>query len=324
MGNDTTPEQITAQDEFDEAIISDPVQRHGYVRVYRAVIKDAGLEAALLYGVLEDYAMLSIRNRRACVPTQANLAERIGVPVRSVQRWTAKLRERGWITTAKLSNGRMRYTITSAEERQLLVNNPPAKSGGRVGVDNNPPAKSGGSHPPKMAAAYNKQDQARTNNPPTPHEPPASESKDSISQIQSKPEMGVSDGGATEKTGVPKSDATPKNPGLMGREMQHDYWNNPKFGEQRQTFFRAVFNLYPKREQEASAMAAWRQVVGARLDGKGKDDPMLRAIWFAAQWYARKVKHEGTDDKYITSFPNWIRGERWLDAPESVREGKPQ
>ena len=148
MTDDTTPQQ--ASTELDEGAIDNPLQRDGYVRVYRAVRDSTNLEAAYLYGVLEDYIQLSRRNRRPCVPLLADLASHMKTSERSVERHLAKLRDAGWLKTQKLTTGRLRYILT----------NPPAKNGDR------PPANNGDSHPPKVAAAISNPDSANQNNPP--------------------------------------------------------------------------------------------------------------------------------------------------------------
>lgn len=74
-----------------------PLQQYGYVRCYRAVIHSCGLDAAYLYGLLEDYAQLGARSGRGCVPSQKTLAGKMGCTRETVRVKLNTLRDHGWV-----------------------------------------------------------------------------------------------------------------------------------------------------------------------------------------------------------------------------------
>lgn len=87
------------------------VQQFGYIRCYRAVMHDCGIAAAVLYGILEDYAQLSARNKRDCTPSQEKLAHLLGVRRATVNDLLGKLRAAGWITTEGGAGRPLRYLL---------------------------------------------------------------------------------------------------------------------------------------------------------------------------------------------------------------------
>jgi hypothetical protein len=108
--NDSTEEDFP-QEELQSTHIQNRMQRRGYIRAYRAIIEDCGIDAAVLYGVLEDYSRLSFRTGRDCVPLLADLAKKTTIPERSLKRALAKLKESGWIEVRKGVGARNFYTL---------------------------------------------------------------------------------------------------------------------------------------------------------------------------------------------------------------------
>jgi hypothetical protein len=100
---------------------------------------------------------------------------------------------------------------------------------------------------------------------------------------------------------------------MSSLERSNDYWIEGGGG--RHAMFEAIFNLYPKRENELNCMAAWRLKFGTMLDG---DEPEAHALWDAiyqgVQRYAALVKKERRESQYILGMVKWIRDERWNDA----------
>lgn len=74
-------------------------QQYGYIRCYRAVVRDCGIAAAYLYGILEDYAQLGARNGRPVMPSHDHLATLMQVHRNTIPGHLGKLREAGWITS---------------------------------------------------------------------------------------------------------------------------------------------------------------------------------------------------------------------------------
>lgn len=74
-----------------------PLQQYGYVRCYRAVVQACGVQAAYLYGLLEDYVQMGARTKRGCVPSHEHLAGLMGVHRNTVVSLMQKLRDAGWV-----------------------------------------------------------------------------------------------------------------------------------------------------------------------------------------------------------------------------------
>lgn len=287
--DDTRPE-VPSQ-EF-EVEIENPVQAFGYVRVYRAIRDAVGMDAAYLYGVLEDYAQMSHRNRRLCTPTHDDLAKHMSTSTRTIERHVATLRNSGFIGTRKLPNGRMAYTVKM----------PPAKNGGRV----DPPAKNGGSQPPNVAGAI-KQEQVS--------KPEEKENTKEKETPTNKP----------QDTGTKKLGTTQETLARVGlsKEMTMPYWQG-ELGMARKRAFQLIFEMFPKQGEEQSSMAAWRQTIATRLDPPATEEKqeLWNAMFMGVQWFARKMADEKRERQYINGFPKWIREELWNDAPAELRARK--
>lgn len=89
-----------------------PLQEQGYYRVYRAIVEQSGVDEALLYGILEDLAQVSARNKRTLSPSHKFLADAMGCGARSIKSYLDTLQDGGWITwePGKTSNT---YTLCS-------------------------------------------------------------------------------------------------------------------------------------------------------------------------------------------------------------------
>jgi len=76
-------------------IIENEALRHGFTQIPNYVLRDRSLSLAarLVYTMLLSYAWQEER----CFPGQARLAADLGVDERSVRRYLAELRERGYV-----------------------------------------------------------------------------------------------------------------------------------------------------------------------------------------------------------------------------------
>jgi hypothetical protein len=276
VNKDTTSDQEADRREVPnqelEIDVDNPIQAEGYVRVYRAVRRSVGPEAAYLYGVLEDYFQLSRRNRRPCTPSQADLATHMGTSDRQLRRYLTTLEEKGWIETKQITGNRTKYTIKQTGQFCPV-----------------PPRENVQSDRTEMSSPNNKNNLANQ-----------------TKQIKENPKE--------------------KNVGtnnLDNKELGLDYWKGP-MGKHRLGAFQLVFDLYPRSDQIQSAMAAWRQTFGERLDlpVTPSMDRLYKSICAGANWYAELCKREKRELKFITAFPKWIRDELWNDAPEHVRVEK--
>lgn len=108
-----------------------PTQQYGYIRCYRAVMKDCGVAAAALYGILEDYAQLSARNKQDCAPSHEKLGELLGVHRNTVIGLLKKLKDAKWVEWDERSGGQNVYHLpartlhkNSAPPAQELCNTP--------------------------------------------------------------------------------------------------------------------------------------------------------------------------------------------------------
>lgn len=89
-----------------------PLQQHGYIRTYRAIVHDCGLIAAVVYGCLEDYAQMGERTGRGCVPSHKTIAKALEVSVDTIQRAMNKLRDAGYIAwEPEYEGGPNTYTL---------------------------------------------------------------------------------------------------------------------------------------------------------------------------------------------------------------------
>jgi biotin operon repressor len=105
----------------------------------------------------------------------------------------------------------------------------------------------------------------------------------------------------------------------LAREGDHSYWTHATYGARRKKAFEIIAQLHPNPEGGNRSLQAWREIIGTRLDDPNPDGALWDSIFQGVQWYAKKVKDEGTEAKYIKSLWRWIAEERWMDAPASIR-----
>jgi DNA-binding transcriptional regulator YhcF (GntR family) len=75
----------------------DPLQRYGYVRVYRFLVGEYNQSTAYVYGVMEWLAQVSEKNGRPMSPSLEWIAKQADVSERTVQRALGVLKDGGWI-----------------------------------------------------------------------------------------------------------------------------------------------------------------------------------------------------------------------------------
>lgn len=97
--------QVMPREVGGETVAENPLQQQGYVRVYRAVAAACGMEAAMVYGILENYAQMGERSGRGCIPSHAALAREMGCSSRSVIRYLAALRDAGYVSWEATGEG---------------------------------------------------------------------------------------------------------------------------------------------------------------------------------------------------------------------------
>jgi hypothetical protein len=86
-------------------------QQYGYIRCYRAVVRDCGVMAAYLYGILEDYVQLGVRNGRPVVPSHDHLAKLMDCHRNTIITLMKKLRETGWVVQRETLGGTNEYFL---------------------------------------------------------------------------------------------------------------------------------------------------------------------------------------------------------------------
>lgn len=268
----------------------DDLQAGGFHQLHNAILSECGLEAAALYGVLESYGRMNRLDE-----TQSDIAKVLGISERNLRTRLTDLKDKGWIRTQAVAGNRTRYYLTNAAQRRKIRE------------------ENGGAANP---ATLIQTDSDRRDVPlrPATGAGPTYKEKKNEKETGAPPISGSGQGG----NGATSPGAQTKVP--VSREKA-TYWTDPSWGNVRDYQFTTVFNLYPKNDGEQSARHAWERRIGTRLDTT-EVTPLWLALQLAAQWYADKVRTEETPDKFITSFPNWIAGEKWNDAPRWVREGK--
>lgn len=258
---------------------------------------------------------------RTCHPSLDTLGDAMGGMSRdSAKRAVKRLQDIGLLHVERpVKQGRGMASI-------YTLSQPPKKGGthaplpGKGGHPCTPSQPKGGQEAPqKGGTGY----APLTNNPTgnkknnTPHVRAQARARE---EPQARPsgagdqEQGTDQGGTNQTEPVSKLNGTSK-------EAGHPYWTDPEQGAHRLGCFGEVFAVYPRDDGEASAMAAWRQVIGTRLD-QGGDGDLAGVIWRAVNWYAAKMRKERQEPRFIPSFANWIRQEAWNDAPATIRAGK--
>jgi hypothetical protein len=103
-------------------------------------------------------------------------------------------------------------------------------------------------------------------------------------------------------------DAPPSPP--TGREIDLAYWRDHDAA--RAKLFHACLDEYPKRDHIDDAMGQWRETIGTTMDGQ---PDALQVIWSGIQVWKQYWEREQTESKFIPSFRNWLRAERWKERP---------
>lgn len=91
-------ESTTPDGDFTTVQAVNPLQHYGYVRVYHAVVQSCGIQAAFLYGILEQYAQIGAHTGKGAIPSHAILAQKMNCGVRSIANYLDQLRESKWIS----------------------------------------------------------------------------------------------------------------------------------------------------------------------------------------------------------------------------------
>lgn len=298
--NTTAPGQEDGQIDPgpDESTIGGNLQSLGFYQSHRVIVRDCGWPAANLYAVLESYAQLSARYGKHCTPKQSALCEEMRCGESKLREILSVLVSCGWVETKSIAGNRTRYHLNSDAQRQayLTKTGRPVKTKGLTQNDSDP--RKSRVQNLDFQGSYNIQDRNKEIETEAP----------SISG-QNQGENGARPGGAETKTRVSNQNVT--------------YWTDPEWGERRAFQFQTIFDFYPKQDGEQTARQAWERRIGKRLDVRPMEaDPFWKSLCFAAQWFRDEVARNKTEPKFITSFPNWIAGEKWNDAPRWVREGK--
>jgi hypothetical protein len=95
-------------------------QQRGYIRTYRAITDECGPTAAMIYGMLEDYAQLGAETGMGCVPSHSTIAKKLHVHRNTVMNHLEKLRDAGWVTWERTKkHGVNRYILLSKSNPDL-------------------------------------------------------------------------------------------------------------------------------------------------------------------------------------------------------------
>jgi hypothetical protein len=158
MVADTMPEDQPFEVEAVSAF-----QRDGYFRLHRAVKRDCGMGAAIVYGVLEQFSQIGAMTGKGCFPSRKAIGDETGMSVRSVATYLDKLEAAKWIKRRANAGYTSRYFLTDKVGKNFL---PPVQNlhtpqenfahdketeSKNEGVSK---SSSGASHPEKPKTAY--------------------------------------------------------------------------------------------------------------------------------------------------------------------------
>lgn len=282
--------------------VKGPPPPDGYTYLYN----DAASVLMTQHGtVIKTYLALCLMSngQRKCHPSLEGIGKEIGVSRETAKRAVATLEDLGILKIQRPETpGRGRasvYYLTrpDAPEKGVIAGDPNTE---RIGVIQN--TKRGQTETEKGSPAMTPQQET------------------SVNKKQEQENNGAPPISDQEKNGARPEGAQTKVPVSTSK---HTYWTHPEWGPQREFCFTTIQGFYPRDDGEQSARHAWERRIGTRLDVPDLDQEMFwKALCYASQWYRDEVKRNATEAKYITSFPNWLAGEKWNDAPRWVREGK--
>jgi hypothetical protein len=304
---DTTDQAETQANQKIQITSESANQTYGYIRLYRPVQWNCGANAAMLYGVLEDLAQLSVRNQRPCMPGYHHLAHTLGLHVNAIKPLLEKLVQGGWLRLSPQPGKPHLYTLLDKNPGAIT---PPQKLGAH------PHRNCVGTHTETVyELERNELEQRKLEKgiAVTDLRAPAQ----GMRKVPPSPTpvVNLPEERAPESKGTAETKPVSTSPGTSSEERNF-YWTGKPHGPTRLAQFEAFWGVYPNQEDRVGAMEHWRKSIAAQLDGATRETPLFIELFMGLQWWK--------DRKWSSRNPAepakwWLRNQRWRDMPASAR-----